>query len=357
MTQSNLNIPPGATNAAILQIQAMLQALASSSAGATDPATAYVAFPSQIWSDTANHQVKMRSEANDAWGLMATFDQTYHDFAWVGASVQASRVTGLVIKDSSGATQGTFGDGTYALKLDGGLSTTSLNDGQLAGFRNAIINGNFSVNQRGVSGTVTLAAGARGHDRWKAGAAGCTYTYATAGGVTTLTISAGSLQQVIKGSNLRTGTYVVSWSGTAQGKVAGGAYAASGFTVAATVGTNLTLEFGTGTLSLVQCEPGTVATPFEWREAIEESLCWPYFEIGSGQFTAYNTAGASCSIRLNFKARKIGTPTLNYAVSAAVNVGVHDVRDADTQGARWYAEVSSTGNMQWDGTWTAEFEL
>lgn len=119
MTQSNLNIPPGATNAAILQIQAMLQALASSSAGATDPATAYVAFPSQIWSDTANHQVKMRSEANDAWGLMATFDQTYHDFAWVGASMRASRVTGLVLEDSSGTTQVTVGDGTFALKVIG----------------------------------------------------------------------------------------------------------------------------------------------------------------------------------------------------------------------------------------------
>ena len=70
------------------------------------------------------------------------------------------------------------------------------------GFKNRIINGQLNINQRGVSGTVTLAAGAYGHDRFKGGASGCTYTFATSGNVTTLTISAGSLIQVIEGLNL-----------------------------------------------------------------------------------------------------------------------------------------------------------
>ena len=151
--------------------------------------------------------------------------------------------------------------------------------GQLAGNLNKIINGNPLINQRGVSGTVVLAAGQYGHDRWKAGATGCTYTFATSANVTTLTISAGSLIQVVEGLNLQTGTHVLSWTGTAQGKIGAGSYAASGLTGAITGGTNTNVEFNTGTLSLVQLEPGTTATPFEQRPFGHElELCKRYYQ-------------------------------------------------------------------------------
>ena len=155
----------------------------------------------------------------------------------------------------------------------------SINGGQLAGLRNRIINGNFGINQRGVSGSVVLAAGAYGHDRFKAGASGCSYTFATAANVTTLTISAGSLQQVIEGVNLESGTYALSWAGTAQGKIGAGAYAASGITGSITGGTNTTIEFGTGTLSKAQLELGAKATAFEQRPyGLELSLCQRYYQ-------------------------------------------------------------------------------
>jgi hypothetical protein len=153
------------------------------------------------------------------------------------------------------------------------------------GVINAIINGNFGINQRGVSGTVTLAAGAYGHDRWKAGASGCTYTFATVDNITTLTISAGSLIQVIEGLNLQSGTYTLSWTGTAQGKIGAGSYAASGVQGTAVGGTNLNIEYGTGTVSLVQFEKGSTATPFEFRSiGTELGLCQRYaigFPFGS----------------------------------------------------------------------------
>ncbi len=166
----------------------------------------------------------------------------------------------------------------------GDLKISTINGGALSGFRNAIINGNFGINQRGVSGTVSLAAGAYGHDRWKAGASGCTYTFATSENVTTITISAGSLIQVVEGLNLQTGDYTLSWQGTAQGKIGAGSYGNSGITGAATGGTNLNIEFGTGTISLVQLEKGTVATPFEFRSIGQElALCQRYFQkIASG---------------------------------------------------------------------------
>lgn len=128
---------------------------------------------------------------------------------------------------------------------------------------NLIDNSNFAINQRGVSGTVSLAAGAYGHDRWKAGSSGCTYTFATSAGITTITISAGSLVQVVDGANLETATYTLSHSGTAQVRVVAGSYAASPIAVSATGGTNLSLEFGTGTVKQVKLEKGSLTTPWQ----------------------------------------------------------------------------------------------
>jgi len=165
--------------------------------------------------------------------------------------------------------------------MAGNIVVSQINGGSI-GVINAIINGNFQVNQRAVSGTVTLAAGAYGHDRWKAGASGCTYTFATSNNVTTLTISAGSLIQVIEGLNLYSGTYTLSWTGTAQGKIGAGSYAGSGVTGTAVGGTNLNIEFNTGTVSLVQFEQGSVATPFERRPyGTELALCQRYYEVSS----------------------------------------------------------------------------
>lgn len=150
--------------------------------------------------------------------------------------------------------------------------------GQLAGTHNKIINGNFGVNQRAVSGTVVLTAGQYGHDRFKAGASGCIYTFATSANVTTLTISAGSLVQVIEDVNLFSGSVVLSWAGTAQGKIGGGSYGVSGVLGTATGGTNMSVEFGTGTLSKVQLEYGVTPSVFEHRPyGMELSLCQRYF--------------------------------------------------------------------------------
>ena len=125
---------------------------------------------------------------------------------------------------------------------------------------NLIDNSNFSINQRAVSGTVTLAAGAYGHDRFKGGASGCTYTFAASGGIATVTISAGSLVQVVEGENLETATYTLAQGGTAQMRIVGGSYAAGPIAVSATAGTNLNLEFGTGTVKQVKLEKGSAAT-------------------------------------------------------------------------------------------------
>lgn len=170
--------------------------------------------------------------------------------------------------------------GAAALNGDGAqnFNAASLNGGQLAGNRNKIINGNFAVNQRNVAAASTAyAAGVYTLDRWKAGAGGVTLSFSTTANVTTIDITAGTLVQVIEGNNLQSGTHTLSWGGTAQGRIDGGAYGATGLTGAATGGTNMTVEFGVGTLSLAQLEPGSVKTPIEHRlYGTEFALCRRY---------------------------------------------------------------------------------
>lgn len=174
--------------------------------------------------------------------------------------------------------------------------------------QNILINGDFRINQRVVSGTVTLSANTYGHDRWKAGASGCTYTFATSDGKTTITITAGSLIQVVEGINLTTGTYVLSWGGTATGKIGSGAYSSSGITSSVTGGTNLNIEFGIGTLFNAKLEKGTVVTPFISRiYGEEEILCKRYCQSFVAIGVAYNAS--LISIGTSFPIAMRSTPT------------------------------------------------
>lgn len=198
------------------------------------------------------------------------------------------------------------------MAAQGNLTVGTINGGAI-GVKNAIINGNFGINQRGVSGTVTLAAGAYGHDRWKAGASGCTYTFATSENVTTLTITAGSLIQVVEDINLLTDTYTLSWTGTAQGKIGAGSFGGSGITGSVTGGSHLNIEFNTGTVSLVQLERGSVATPFEFRSIGQElALCQRYYELVDGTVWL-STVRSSDDLRRgmrSYKVNKRGLPTI-----------------------------------------------
>lgn len=173
-----------------------------------------------------------------------------------------------------------------------------------ASCRNKIRNPRFSVNQRAVSGTVTLAAGAFGHDGWKGGASGCTYTFSTTQGRTTLTITAGSLVQTVDGLDLAAGsnTHTLSWGGTCQGKIGAGGYGASGITGSAIGGTNISVEFGIGTLYEPQFEIGTIASAFDclpdWLELERcrkylPGLSGLYCPLGVGQALSATTAQLS----------------------------------------------------------------
>lgn len=208
------------------------------------------------------------------------------------------------------------------------VEVKSLNGGQLAGMRNKIINGAFQVNQRAyVSGAATTA-GQYMLDRWKVTGTGGV-TFSTTNNKTTVTIPSGqTLQQVIEGLNLQTGTYVLSWEGTAQGRIGGGSYGSSGaVTASITGGTNTTIEFNAGTVANVQLELGTVATPFEHRFYGQElDFCRRYLPclIASGASTNWavgvctnsSTALGTFAVPFNVEAR---VPPTGITVTAALS--------------------------------------
>lgn len=204
---------------------------------------------------------------------------------------------------------------------DGGnfAGVASINGGPLAGLRNVAINGGFTINQRAYASAAALASGAYGHDRWKAGAGGGNYSFTQLASNTLITIAANkTLIQVVEYKNVQATRYVVSWTGTALGRVGvnsatpSGAYAASPIVISGqTAGTTMSVEFGNGASSgtlgdvmIVAASAGTVDTPFEQRPyGMELALCQRYYYRITADDTAYvfgiayadsATSGFSC---------------------------------------------------------------
>jgi hypothetical protein len=165
------------------------------------------------------------------------------------------------------------------------------------GFRNKIINGDFRINQRGYTSGSNLASGAYGFDRWKSTFTNTTLTFTSAPQGQAVTInSGGSVEQIIERANMPAGTYVLSWTGTATGRVYNtGAtppsYAASPILVTLDGTANVEVEFtasgGTRTLQNVQLEAGSVPSAFEYRPiGTELALCQRYYYRVGGSSSA-----------------------------------------------------------------------
>lgn len=180
------------------------------------------------------------------------------------------------------------------------------------GYRNRIINGAFVINQREYTSGTNLTSGSYGFDRWKSGYTNTSLTFTAGSQATTVTISAsGVLQQIIERENIPAGTYILSWTGTATGRVynSGGAapsYAASPVQVTLDGTANVVVEFtasgGTKTLGLVQLEAGTAYSPFEYRLRGEElALCQRYYfrMTAGGEYAGFGMGWATGSTNVN----------------------------------------------------------
>ena len=181
--------------------------------------------------------------------------------------------------------------------------------------KNLLFNPQFRINQRGVSGSVILLAGEYGHDRFRAGSGGCTYTFATSANVTTITISAGgTLEQEIEGTNIASGTHVLTWTGAAEGQIDGGGFAASGVTATLTGGTNAIVEFDdSGPIELPQLEEGDSGSGFDYRSIGEElALCQRFFNIAAATMAGTDSPANVSRTRWSFPVEMRATPTIVF---------------------------------------------
>lgn len=220
-------------------------------------------------------------------------------------------------------------------------------------------NGGFAINQRTyVSGTA-LASGAFGHDRWKGGASGCTYTFTQSGSpATTVTITAGTLQQVVEGAAIVGGIYTLSWTGTAQGRVGAGSYAASPVTTGSlTAAANATVEFNTGTLGRVKFEAGSTATPWVAAPPQQElARCQRFYQTGTAVLFGYNATAAPLGFSLPIVPMR-ATPATTVPSNSNNNITGFAI--PALSGASLYPNgtVTATGAYGINCTFTASSDL
>ena len=238
------------------------------------------------------------------------------------------------------------------------------------GYQNRIINGAFVINQRGYTSGTNLASGSYGFDRWKSGFTNTALTFTAGSQSTTVTIStSGVLQQIVERENMPAGTYVLSWSGTATGRVynAGAtppSYASSPITATLDGSANVVVEFtasgGTKTLGLVQLEGGTVFSPFEYRHRGDElALCQRYYqrENDAGIVMAVDQAGSPGTGRYVAVQFPVYMRTNTYTLSGTTAAGAATVYKKSFSGCGFSraAGSSSLGVDLW--TWIADAEL
>jgi hypothetical protein len=237
-----------------------------------DGATAIAALGQDI--DTALVDLKGGTTGQ----VLAKASGTDLDYSWVTTddanAIQNAIVDakGDLIAASAADTPARLAVGTngQVLTADSTASTGLAWATPVSASINLLLNSNFALNQRAYVSGDNLTSGSYGFDRWKANFTNTalTFTASTQGQSLTITTS-GGLQQVIEQGLVPSGTYTLSWTGTATARVYNSgatppSYAASPVTFTADGLANVVVEFtasgSTKTLSKVQFSAGTGTT-------------------------------------------------------------------------------------------------
>lgn len=146
-----------------------------------------------------------------------------------------------------------------SLQNESDLKSKYLYD-RLAPRENLLINGNFTVNQRGFVGGQP-AAGVYGYDRWKGDTLGT------------------RIEQVVENTETLSGSYTISWvGGTGTADVDGTTGLNSGDSVTMTATGNYSVIVPTDATN-IKFEQGSGATPYQARLIGEEfALCQRYYQ-------------------------------------------------------------------------------
>lgn len=238
------------------------------------------------------------------------------------------------------------------------------------GFRNVLINGDFRINQRSYSSGTNLASGSYGFDRWKSAFTNTSLAFTSNPQGQIITISSGgSIEQVVERQNILPGTYILSWEGTATGRVYNSgatppAFASSPILVTLDGLANVEVEFtasgSTKTLWKPQLELNYQVTPFEQRPiGIEDILCKRYYQVWSNSsntnFMSIGTSLYSTPMSLSVPMRPLTNTSTTFVgvvyaqgTSYSLNSLTVTVHDASRP---QYFTLSGTMGGSWNYSW------
>jgi hypothetical protein len=282
-------------------------------------------------------------------------------------------------------------------------------------FRNKIINGNMSVDQRnvGAAQTITAAALAYTVDRWYAYCTGANvtgqrvagsgdtqfrYQFTGAASVTKIGFaqrieaansfdlngSVATLSVDLSNSLLTTVTWTAWYANTedtfgtlaspTRTQIATGTFTVNStlsrystqITVPSAATTGIEIEFsvgsqtsGTWVIGNVQLEKGSVATTFEQRPiGMELSLCQRYYERTFWSLSGYNDGAIATYNTIPFKVTKRSSPTCVLSAGGSITNGGWIFADTGTEYARITDNTSTTGVIRaLNMSFTADAEL
>jgi hypothetical protein len=190
-----------------------------------------------------------------------------------------------------------------------GIARSNIGAGILSGFRNKIVNGDFTINQRAAA-TKAQAVGVYGYDRWKGHAQG--------------------IEQVVE--NLPAGDYTLSWTGGGNGSFAGTTGVSP--VKATTAGGNISVVVPVAAtrVSLLRGDATADPDPYPARHISQElALCQRYFNYLANVQPRYNAvvAGARAQFPIFFPQMRVN-PSSSLQITLSQNANLSGTTDFST---------------------------
>ena len=222
---------------------------------------------------------------------------------------------------------------------------------------NLLTNSGFWFNDTGYVSGVALSSSEYGHDGYKAGSGGCTYTFTQDTIPTEINITAGTLMAHIEDFAFEdTSDYVLSWEGTSQARIvansitgtfSGGFVSSPLIITTQTEGNGLSIEFDTGTLGRIVVNQGKKAAKFPNVDfSTEKGRSQRYVNILFSQIRGYQLINEYLDGGIPFPVPMRVVPSITLLSTLESENILSITRDSpDIRGCRLLAQATATGSV------------